>query len=164
MKWSQDEIVFLASNIQSISVEAISSALGRTNRSVIRKYQELGISINPEELSKRRSDAARRLHTCGDTAEANPNWRGGISRDRSRYTRVQEQRYPERVAARKMAQAAIRSGKITKAPCEVCGCCVVDAHHDDYSRPLSVRFLCRKHHKLHHESLDRMKNRPWVGG
>lgn len=24
------------------------------------------------------------------------------------------------------------------------------AHHDDYSKPLEVRWLCPSHHKLHH--------------
>ncbi|MFN4062400.1 MAG: hypothetical protein ACK4IA_16850 [Paracoccus hibiscisoli] len=45
---------------------------------------------------------------------------------------------------------ALASGRLTKAPCEVCGAATVDAHHDRYDRPLEVRWLCRTHHvKLH---------------
>lgn len=38
-----------------------------------------------------------------------------------------------------------------KQPCEVCGAEKSEAHHDDYTKPLSVRWLCRSHHRLHHE-------------
>lgn len=38
-----------------------------------------------------------------------------------------------------------------KKPCEVCGSNkFVHKHHDDYRKPLSVRFLCATHHKEHH--------------
>ena len=59
-------------------------------------------------------------------------------------------RYPEKRAAHVATGNAIRSGKLVKGPCEVCGSLVVDAHHDDYSKPLEVRWLCRVHHLIHH--------------
>jgi hypothetical protein len=37
-------------------------------------------------------------------------------------------------------------------PCEVCKETNVDAHHDDYNKPLDVRWLCKKHHREHHKS------------
>jgi hypothetical protein len=49
--------------------------------------------------------------------------------------------------------AAIRSGKLVRGLCEVCGAAKPEAHHDDYSKPLDVRWLCSKHHKqLHRET------------
>ena len=45
---------------------------------------------------------------------------------------------------------AIRDGRLIKGICEVCGSSVVHAHHDDYSRPLSVRWLCDEHHNQWH--------------
>lgn len=43
--------------------------------------------------------------------------------------------------------SAIRSGKLTKQPCEVCGSDTdVEAHHEDYSKPLDVHWLCTEHH------------------
>ena len=53
-------------------------------------------------------------------------------------------------AARTVASNAIQSGKLIKQPCEVCGLEKSEAHHDDYSLPLSVRWLCRDHHAEHH--------------
>ena len=49
---------------------------------------------------------------------------------------------------------AVRSGKITRQPCEACGVQPAHAHHDDYSKPLDVRWLCHKHHELHHHGPD----------
>lgn len=45
---------------------------------------------------------------------------------------------------------ALKTGKLTKQPCEVCGAIDSEAHHDDYSKPLDVRWLCSPHHNQHH--------------
>lgn len=61
------------------------------------------------------------------------------------------ERYPEHKWARDTVAKAIVAGKLAKQPCEVCGTRKrVQAHHDDYSKPLDVRWLCIKHHKEHH--------------
>jgi hypothetical protein len=47
---------------------------------------------------------------------------------------------------------AIRDKKLFKEPCEVCfteeNIC---AHHDDYAKPLNVRWLCALHHSQWHQ-------------
>ena len=55
-----------------------------------------------------------------------------------------------KIEARNAVKVAIRSGKLIKKPCEVCGETKVHGHHDDYSKPLEVRWLCPKHHGLEH--------------
>lgn len=46
---------------------------------------------------------------------------------------------------------AIRSGELNPEPCEMCGISeTVHAHHDDYAKPLNVRWLCAKHHRQWH--------------
>lgn len=55
-------------------------------------------------------------------------------------------------AAHVIAGNAIKYGKLIPEPCEVCGKEKVDAHHDDYEKPLDVRWLCRKHHNEHHKN------------
>jgi len=59
-------------------------------------------------------------------------------------------RNPEKRSAHVATRNAIRDGKLVCMPCEKCGAIKVDAHHDDYSKPLEVRWLCRKHHLEHH--------------
>jgi len=45
---------------------------------------------------------------------------------------------------------AIKSNKITRGECEVCGQKNTEAHHPDYDKPLDVIWLCKKHHTLIH--------------
>jgi hypothetical protein len=59
-------------------------------------------------------------------------------------------RPPEKRRATIATSNAIRDGRLVRQPCEVCGAEQVEAHHDDYSRPLDVRWLCRRHHLEHH--------------
>jgi hypothetical protein len=67
--------------------------------------------------------------------------------------RTEEQKFKD--AVRKLTMAALKQGKITRQPCEICYTTDdVHAHHDDYSKPLDVRWLCRKHHNEHHKNLD----------
>lgn len=39
---------------------------------------------------------------------------------------------------------------LERKPCEVCGATKVEAHHDDYEKPLEVRWLCKQHHSEVH--------------
>lgn len=82
--------------------------------------------------------------------ENNPNWKGGISRDHYHYKKLQRERYPERLLARKKLSRAVKSGKVVKGYCQVCGATDVFAHHPDYSEPLRVDWLCREHHRQAH--------------
>lgn len=61
------------------------------------------------------------------------------------------ERYPARRHAHVKVGNAIKRGELIKQPCEVCGDTNVHAHHDDYSKPLDVRWLCVNHHLEWHE-------------
>ena len=41
---------------------------------------------------------------------------------------------------------AIKRGNLIRGSCEICGNEKADAHHDDYDKPLEVRWLCKSHH------------------
>jgi len=62
-------------------------------------------------------------------------------------------RYPEKEQARRIVQAAVRSGFLVKGNCEVCGDAKSQAHHEDYSKPLEVMWLCALHHKEKHKKV-----------
>lgn len=67
---------------------------------------------------------------------------------------IWRRRFPNRYRAHLAVGNALRRGILVKQPCEVCGVDRVDAHHDDYRKPLSVRWLCRRHHiALHRGAL-----------
>lgn len=60
--------------------------------------------------------------------------------------------------AQNKVEKAIARGDLVPQPCEVCGengfmrdgRRKVQAHHDDYNKPLEVRWLCQKHHHEWH--------------
>ena len=52
---------------------------------------------------------------------------------------------------------AVRDGKLKKEPCLACGDTKVQGHHEDYSRPLYVKWLCVKHHMERHVYLNNCK-------
>ena len=57
---------------------------------------------------------------------------------------------PDRHKARVLLQAELRSGRMERWPCQICGNPKTDAHHPAYSLPLAVVWLCRKHHAQVH--------------
>lgn len=62
-----------------------------------------------------------------------------------------------RIKARDEVRKARLRGDLVPGPCERQGDgCQgkVQAHHDDYAKPLEVRWLCRKHHDDHHDDTD----------
>lgn len=57
---------------------------------------------------------------------------------------------PEKWMAREKLHEAIRQGKIKRLSCEMCGETKSHGHHEDYSKPLEVVWLCMKHHLMTH--------------
>jgi hypothetical protein len=69
-------------------------------------------------------------------------------REWRRAGRGKSQVYDAKAQARKLAYYAFRRGRITQTPCEHCGIEErLEMHHDDYSKPLEVRWLCVPCHK-----------------
>lgn len=65
-------------------------------------------------------------------------------------------RHPERNRARNALAYALRLGTIVRGECYARGAdCSggIEAHHDDYTRPLDVTWTCRRHHR----ALDRAR-------
>lgn len=59
--------------------------------------------------------------------------------------------HPKKKRAHELVSKAIKSGELIRQPCEECqGVDHVIAHHDDYDKPLDVRWLCEDHHKEWH--------------
>lgn len=67
-----------------------------------------------------------------------------------KYKAEYEKENPDKVFAHCKVKKALSSGEINRQPCEICGSLRTDAHHDDYDKPLDVRWLCRSCHKEWH--------------
>lgn len=66
---------------------------------------------------------------------------------------IQRERYPEKYKARQMLKRAVESKKIDKPlNCQVCMSSDkrIEGHHEDYSKPLDVIWMCSKCHSDHH--------------
>lgn len=73
---------------------------------------------------------------------------------RRRNSRRTTRLFPTKRNAHHIVWKAIRAKTLFKKPCEVCGNPNVDAHHDDYGKPLEVRWLCVRHHHAAHRKYD----------
>lgn len=77
-------------------------------------------------------------------------------KEREKANKIYQENYQHRLKriCREATHRRISSGKLIKEPCEVCGDIKVEAHHDDYTQPMKVRWLCKKHHVEHHKNLN----------
>ena len=67
---------------------------------------------------------------------------------------------PDKHKAHGIVQRAIRAGKLTVQPCERCGYGIgVQAHHEDYSKPLEVVWLCPPCHGERHREINEERRR-----
>ena len=80
-------------------------------------------------------------------------WMGGDPKRIKAYNIRKRKKWAKKIAAQTALRNAVKSGRIIKKSCEVCGEPKSHGHHDDYSKPLEVRWLCDAHHKEVHGRL-----------
>ena len=54
---------------------------------------------------------------------------------------------------------AIKDGTLIPEPCAICGSKRSEAHHEDYTKPFEIVWLCPSHHMKLHGYEVRMRNR-----
>lgn len=62
------------------------------------------------------------------------------------------QAHKQQLTAHDKVAYALKTGRMVRQRCEICGEPNANAHHEDYSKPLDVRWLCSKHHSQLHFS------------
>lgn len=115
-----------------------------TKDAVRRRYQEVGGRPEYEREREKRPERKQQKSNAQQRHRANN---------------------PLKYKARNAVNNAIRDGRLVKGPCEVCGTTErVQAHHDDYTKPLKVHWLCFQHHREdeHEQKIraDDMKSEP----
>jgi hypothetical protein len=106
----------------------------KRNREHIIAKVEAWVKANPEQARKLKREATRRFRQT----------------ERGQQYMREQRREPHVDRAYTAVYRALKSGRLKKEPCEVCGAEKSQAHHDDYSKPLEVRWLCAVHHKALH--------------
>ena len=86
------------------------------------------------------------------------NYRKRISTPEGRmreWARAKANIQSDKRAASAMVANAICVGRLIKEPCSVCGSTErIHAHHEDYTKPLEVVWLCVKHHGERHRQIN----------
>ena len=80
---------------------------------------------------------------------SNPNVKRKLAEGAKERRNNPKERY--KILARELTRRMIKLGVIVKKPCEVCGKKKVQTHHDNYDKPLIIRWLCLKHHVEYHK-------------
>lgn len=65
------------------------------------------------------------------------------------WERARRKRDRVKIAARRAVSNAIKSGRLVRGECEQKGPDCrgkIEGHHDDHTKPLEVRWLCKHHH------------------
>ena len=115
----------------------MSSAASEWKKANVEKMRQYRRAYNERNIEKVRAHA-REFHRTHKEGRPSKNVRGVPD--------------PIKRTARNIARGAYRRGKIIKpAACEVCAReRRLHMHHDDYAKPLVVRFLCVDCHAMHH--------------
>lgn len=83
--------------------------------------------------------------------EASKKWKRENAERHAELARAYRARNREKTRAQNRLNYAIRNGQMRRLPCEACGTEErVHAHHEDYSKPLDVHWLCLQCHKNAH--------------
>ena len=94
---------------------------------------------NIEKARQYDSERAKTDKRIASSIEQTKKWRGQDSR---------------RAKCHSAVARAVKSGRLSRLPCSVCGNAKSIAHHEDYDRPLDVVWYCQEHHKARHAKID----------
>ena len=101
----------------------------------------------------------RHLNKCKECAK-NDCRRKNFSAERkvraNKYNKDWKKRNPRKLVAESAAYTAIKSGKLVRKPCAVCGKQEVHAHHENYEKPLDVVWYCVDHHAERHSEMRKL--------
>ena len=107
------------------------------------KKREITLRKNPEFVIAERKRGREKYHRL---------YKGKVSPGAAEAKKRWAERNTIKRAAHHIVSNAIRDGRMEKKLCEKCGDEAV-AHHEDYTKPYEVTWLCVKHHNERHVEL-----------
>lgn len=118
------------------------------NKEQRKLYQQEYYKKNKDKLN--RYGRQYRLANFDKLSEYDKTKRVVNKEDRQQRILKHRAKYPQRYKCDLDLNNALKAGKVIKLPCQVCGDKKSQGHHHDYSKPLSVIWLCALHHKAVH--------------
>jgi ribosomal protein S27AE len=112
----------------------------QTNRDKVRAQKRRFWTRHKDRLNEVRRDPAQREHQNALRREAY----------RQDPRRVLSQVDPVKRYARFRVWQAVNSGQLVRGDCVFCGASNAQAHHEDYSKPLEVTWMCPRCHSAYH--------------
>ena len=115
-------------------------------RARIAKHREANLE-KIREYDRRRSNQLHRVKAREEYSKTEAG-----KRTKKRAMDAYKKRYPMIYASHIVTNNAMRDGKLSQASnCSICKSTEkIEGHHDDYTKPLAVRWLCEQCHKEWH--------------
>lgn len=104
---------------------------------------------NPDRVAMREAYAQTEQGQAARRRARDKYAENNRAEQRERAARYKEEN-PVKRRAHELVAHAVRIGSLVRQPCEVCGEKSDVAHHDDYAKPLDVRWLCASDHRKWH--------------
>lgn len=148
--------LLMASGKIKLGEPIIRIRVGGLNRNCFeRRCEQCGDNCYIQISAMIRSRANVCSQSCGAilsgkarSGPTHPLFKGGSKEQNKRY----KNKHPLKVKCRTETRKALRHGLLIASPCNVCGDQKSEIHHKDYSKPLEVVWLCRKHHMEQHRT------------
>lgn len=126
----------------------------------VRKYRALNIEkVREYDRARGQTEARKQKNKEYQSymkSQEPDRWR----KMRYKTTQKNKRNNHDKYIANSRLSYAVRSGKIKRGPCSVCGAHKIEGHHPDYTKPLEVIWLCDYHHKEEHKKIRDIKRAP----
>lgn len=130
-------------------------------KELLRCYGPCKKTLPIDDFSRAKSSRGGRNRRCRECDAIHSAKRDVYTPKRAAYLKAYSKKYladpanAQKVMARILCRKALKSGTLIRATsCQVCGSDRnIEAHHPDYSKPLDVRWLCKRCHRKEDEKL-----------